>query len=344
MQVGMRTSRKNVATHQRLGHIFGGPVVRHRHFPAAIGLWFAALFGLTTLALPAKVMGMVLGRPAPSLGLQLTWAVCLAALAGLAAFRFAGRKLAKMPAAVAPHDDEKEADTADAFPVVPSAVLSERSIEPLNLASLFTKNGEPLPNASPPHAAQQIDPVLQLNPAQQLDQQSRSAPARQAATPLHTPGRSPVADAPLNTLGVVELLERLAFALDNWRTRNPDGKLPHLPSDETIYNLSHLSQWSNDPSRRTASGEPGHAFADDPDECDFEDCDNESADPDDAADDQSDNRYASLIDMTARAQMRPQSESGPSSDASLQHGSQLEVADQALEAALAQLERLSLPR
>lgn len=337
MQVGMRTSRKNAATHQRLGHVFG-PVVRHRHFPAAIGLWFAALFGLATLALPAKVVGMVLGWPAPSLGVQLILAVCLAALAGVAASGFARGTLAKTPAGVAPEEGEEEADTADAFTALPSAVLSERSVQPLDLDSLFARNGEPLPNVSFARSAQESDPV------QLRDQQSRHGPKGQAAAPLHTPGRSPVADAPLESLGVVELLERLAFALDDWRARNPDGQLPDLPGGETLNNLSHLSQWFNDPSRRAAPGEPTHALADDPEEGDFEECDDESADPDDSADVQSDSRYASLIDMTARARMRPQSESGTSGDASLQRGSQLEIADQALEAALAQLERLSLPR
>lgn len=341
--MGMRPASKNAATHQRPWHVFA-PVVRHPRFPAAIGLWFATLFGLTTLALPAKVVGMAIGTPTPAFAVQFTLAASLAALAGFTAFQVARRKLAPPYAAGASQDDEKEISAADAFAAPSSPVLSERSVHPLDLDSLFATHGSFLPNVARHDATIGSDPAPDLDLAHGRESQSAYGFTEQAAERLHTPGRSPVADAPLASLGVVELLERLAFALDEWHARNPGGQLPDLPGGETLNNLTHLSQWFNDRGCRTSVDEVGRAIADGSDEYDFDPYDDESADTDDASDEQSDDRYASLVDMTARARMRPQSESEPSGHASLQDGSQVEEADHALQAALAQLERLSLRR
>lgn len=307
--------------------------MRHRHFPMAIGIWFSALIGLAILAIPAKVLGRLIAAPAPEFGVQLAGAAGLAMLGGWTAFHLARRSFAGNKASTAvSRGDEESVESTDFFADVPSTVLPDRSIAPLHLDILREHSDLPPLDLSNPL------------PDQKLDQETPPASALQPSNPVQpigpkqTAGRSPVADAPLDTLGVVELLERLALALDDWRARNPGTKLPDLPGAAALSQLSALTQWFDDPSRQKTFEATNEEDDND------EDGDVDQTEDSDETDEPSDNRYASLIDMTLRSRMRPQGESGTSGDASLQRGSQEEVTDQALQAALAEVKRLSLSR
>ena len=186
------------------------PLTSHRWFPAALALWFAALFGLTSLALPPALLerlvlalglDRVIAAAAPPLGetARLLIAAGLSSVGEIVGLLL-GRRLAARhrpkPAAPArvPEDETAPAQNAPA---------ESPPRQPFSAAELLEAETGLADLALP------IDPPG--NPAE---------PALVAATPQSQSAlTTDIASAPLDSLGVVQLSERLALAL---QARRPE--------------------------------------------------------------------------------------------------------------------------
>ena len=273
-------------------------VTAHRLFPAFAALWFAALFGLGSLAIPGSMLGAVVlktGLPAlvpaaaPPLGFTAHLLVAFAlamfgAVLGLAValrLRPAGSDEARTVEAVAPvaqgeADDVYKVRARDAHPDAPprrplvltealAGPIAEEAAEPEPADPLLRRKrslpaSEPVAEAEPwiPEfspggstavrpldlsALDLVDPIVQPAPfaepapAAELAPAPESlvipiAPALIAATPQLPAGFaatlpdvsdgtwSPVAGAPLESLGLVQLIERIALAIAAQKATN----------------------------------------------------------------------------------------------------------------------------
>lgn len=157
------------------------PLTAHRWFPAIVALWFAALFGLCALAVPAALLERLVGalgvdRVLPAASPPLGETARLLIAAGVSSIgEIVGLLLGR--ALGARHR--------------PKAVPEDAPRQPLSAEELVApetdKLGEEEPAASLPLVASPI-----------------------AAAPAATPT---IASAPLESLGVVQLSERLALAM-----------------------------------------------------------------------------------------------------------------------------------
>lgn len=274
------------------------PVTRHRLFPVVVALWFAALLGLGSFAVPAAMLSeavsasglpAVIPAAAPPLGFtaQALVALVLTATGALVGFaigrRIGGRRPASvlrqhapssvptvrardshpdapprrpfsasehLPApepvemaetpfpgrrrALAVTDETQPAEHRDIVPVPGSG-----EVMPLDLSTLFaeiesegTVRGEEVLVAEPVIAEPVEEPieapaVVAPEPTAAQSMPVMAVPVAAAMVP--TPAvraASPVAAAPLETLGVVQLVERLALAIGEHRQRYPESGAP----------------------------------------------------------------------------------------------------------------------
>lgn len=172
------------------------PLTAHRWFPATVALWFAALFGLCALAVPTALLERLVGAlgaerliPAAAPPLGETQRLLIAAglsgvgeIVGLLLGRALGARHRPKPeqaeAASEPPEEPRFADE-------PRKPLSAHD----DLAG-WDQAPEPF-----------VEPVIESEPAP-----AETPPADHAATPS-------IAAAPLESLGVVQLSERLALAM-----------------------------------------------------------------------------------------------------------------------------------
>ncbi len=271
------------------------PILAHRLFPAFAALWFAALFGLGSLAISSSVLGQVAvmtGLPAiipaaaPPLGftahalfaLLLAIAGGAAGLAiGLAVQRslpeqkpapvYAPLRRSAAPTPPAAATDAPKVRARDAHPDAPprrplelTDALAAEPIPPFNAALAEAAEAEALDlaafDAAPvvpdapdsaepeiaivdaPEAAPEIVP--EAAPETAMPAAQEPAPLQDAATcalraagltPGDAPARKLLADQPLGELGMLQLIERLALALDTRRTQDRAAPEEHELAD-----------------------------------------------------------------------------------------------------------------
>lgn len=266
------------------------PVTAHRLFPAFAAVWFAALFGLGSLAIPGSLLGAVVlktGLPAlvpaaaPPLGFtaHILIAFALAVFGAVLGLALALRLRPSSPAEVRPADvvvpaTEPEGEDAykvrarDAHPDAPPRrplVLAEAFAEPVSETGPWIPEYAPggpgivrpldlsaLGLADPAQPEIPADPALEIaaetvqvealedpveadEPVAEIAAEpapAPKAPALIAATPQLPTGFartlpdqadgqwSPVAGAPLESLGIVQLIERLALAIAAQKAAN----------------------------------------------------------------------------------------------------------------------------
>jgi hypothetical protein len=192
------------------------PVTARPWFPGALGLWFAALFGLTSLVVPPAVLerfvttiglDRVLTAAAPPLGETARLLIAVAASAvGEIVGLLIGRALARKPNAgvTAATFEAEDAEAIDAPWPPPERRAQERRFEAPR-RPLFASEDLVLPqvDAAPALAAPHPEP----EPEPEL-----APPEPKAALP-------PLAAAPLEDLGAAQLTERLALALTSRKAR-----------------------------------------------------------------------------------------------------------------------------
>lgn len=132
-------------------------------------------------------------------------------------------------ASIAPASDEERLGLSEPAgqETIPSDELPEPARWDADLEELASQERaassatlpDPAIGSAPQEAAAEFD----------LDAVYRSNEAREPAeAQVEAPGRSPVAKLPLDLLGTVQLVERLACALADYRERNPNGPLPAI--------------------------------------------------------------------------------------------------------------------
>lgn len=178
----------------------------HRWFPAFVALWFAALFGLVSLALPPALLerlvlalglDRVIAAAAPPLGetARLLIAAGMSTVGEILGL-LVGRGLAarrRPRAATQPTE-------------APDEILTRRA-----------RDAHPdAPPRKPVSAAEDFAVPLRTNPIGRATEPLESA---RAVT-------TDIASAPLDTLGVVQLSERLALAL---QARRPEARFAEGP-------------------------------------------------------------------------------------------------------------------
>lgn len=205
------------------------PITRHRLFPAVAALWGAALPFAAGLVFSAVFLRRIL----PMTG-HLGLALLLALAGGWLAFRAAGKAGQRGPVS-APRTDS-------AAPVVatpaPAPIELPPEAEPEDISLAYVPVTAPPPVARPvfdvadftaawpsspeperqPEAAEIVEPELAAEPAP-------GAPAP-AGEPIGKAARRLVS-ADLGALSDLELIERLALALQRWRTAG--GDVPIAP-------------------------------------------------------------------------------------------------------------------
>lgn len=271
------------------------PVTTHRLFPALVAVWFAALFGLGSLAVPASVLGALVvktGLPAlvpaaaPPLGFTAHLLVALmltafgAAIGLVVALRLRPARVVEArpvetvaPAAQPEADDVYKVRARDAHPDAPPRrplVLTEAFAGPpfeeaapaeqllrrktglpvsepvadalpwipeftpggtsasqpldlsaLDLSTLDLADPAEVPVEQPPLAAPDFQPAAIPVPPALIAATPQLPAGCAAALPDVTDGQwSPVAGAPLESLGLVQLIERLAHAIAAQKAAN----------------------------------------------------------------------------------------------------------------------------
>ncbi len=255
------------------------PITRHPLFPAIVSLWFAALFGMGSLALRTAHLESLVGAlhidalvpaAAPPLGFTARILVALAlAVIGALVGWMAGRRLARIGTAN-PRRDEAGSPAVDAVPDAAEAWADDEDLarleaaRPPAAATPATGRRRPLAmqedhtTPTPVRMAKHENPldpeILDLSALEQMGfdrtpappepapapevtvtealERAREAPALPIepqpapvvepraeipAPPLPAAGAARLLAAPLDTLGLVEMVERLALALARHR-------------------------------------------------------------------------------------------------------------------------------
>ena len=243
-------------------------ITRQSWFPTALALWFAALVGLTIMVLPAALLASWGSMPRPSGPQHGIIAITLAFASGLGALKAAQRvwpsRHPASPQGLA-RDDAALPAVADTLDLAPFASLDDDN-SPLEIVAEATAATSTPGHCDPP-----------------------SQPAR--PKPRH-----PLSDAPLDTLGIVELLERLALAIVDWRERHPGEQLPAaagLAVRDVLQSRTgpRPAEGTECTDNLASPGCEADSWCDEPDEDDW---DEEGEDAD---------GYSSLLDMTARHRM-----------------------------------------
>lgn len=195
----------------------GAPITRHGLFPAIAALWGAALPGVLGLVLSAVFLKSVLPVAA-----QLGLAFVLALTGGALALRIARRAGQGRSAQAAPPAGSMAPAPAEARPDV---LELPPETEPEDISLAFVPVTAPPPVARPvfdvadfaaAYAPEAIEPSVQPEP---------TAPAA-VDQPIGKAARLLVS-ADLGALSDLELIERLALALQRWRTAG--GAVPIAP-------------------------------------------------------------------------------------------------------------------
>jgi hypothetical protein len=191
---------------------------RHPLFPAIVALWFAALFGLGSLALrPALLEALVLAghidhfvpAAAPPLGakarllLALLLGIVGAAIGWTLAKRLVERGPRPAPQVLKVADvdlDEPLPRPGDTEKAAPPPLQDEGT------GPVFHR-GDPVPQAAP------VEPTAQEPPAPREDPEPPQEPGLIVAEPAPMTAAERIAVAPLDSLSHVELMERLALGL-----------------------------------------------------------------------------------------------------------------------------------
>ena len=176
------------------------PLTAHRWFPAAVALWFAALFGLVSLAVPPTL----LERLVLALGLD------------------------RVLAAAAPPLGE----TARLLVAAGMSTIGE-VLGLLVGRALAARHRAEVADQMPPRRARDAHPdAPPRKPVSAHEDLAAPAEASSIEPPATIPApistaSAEIASAPLETLGVVQLSERLALALQARRPEARFGEGPH---------------------------------------------------------------------------------------------------------------------
>ena len=203
------------------------PLTSHRWFPGAIALWFAALFGLCSLALPPALLehlvvavrlDQVFAAAAPPLGetARLLMAMAMSSVGEIAGLLL-GRRLARRHRPTVAAEPQAPAETAP--PPVEFAPRKPVSASE-ELAPIERELAGEVPENLAAHAA--AEPSV--------------APETLAARPV----LPDIATAPLESLGVVQLSERLALAL---QARRPETRFADSPAEDGRLAALATLQW-----------------------------------------------------------------------------------------------------
>jgi hypothetical protein len=208
-------------------------------FPGALALWFAALFGLISLALPPEVLeravvalrlDRVFAAAAPPLGETARLLIAVAAptvgeIVGLLLGRALGGKRAA-PVAMSDADQDEACD--EAWPP-PERRAQERRFEaprrPLFASEDLVLADEPdeavvEPTFDQPEEA--LEPACEPVVEAAVDAPEAASAEPELETVAPVVALSPLAAAPLEDLGAAQLTERLALALTARKERG-DG-------------------------------------------------------------------------------------------------------------------------
>lgn len=247
------------------------PISAHPLFAAVVIAWFAALFGLSSAVLPARSLEALAGATglaslvpaaAPPLGLTARIAIALAAaMAGGIVGWLAARQVRSAQAGTREHGQARRTreewhDTSARPPLRALEELESESfdsyIDDVRDVRAGSETAEALPQPAEPEQAEPEQ--AQLEEAGTDGQTGEhmadaslpgEAPAveehrftAEAIPPLavHAPIASasagkPVTQRPLNQLGMVELVERLAHAIQDRQTAAPPAGVPAFAAD-----------------------------------------------------------------------------------------------------------------
>ena len=338
-------------------------IVAHRWFPKFIGVWFAALFGLCSLAVAPEVLerivttlgiDRIVPAAAPPLGetARLLLAMGMAGVGEIAGLVIGGWLAAShRRSELHPRSDELgERDAVDPI-VMPAVRARDRHADapPRKPLSAIDDLGDNHKDVRPSAHADALD--LAICDASSVEQVSplsapESAPNEAVPVPVAliepAPALAAIASAPLETLGVVQLSERLALALQARRER----RAQRLATAAVL-----ASEAALDPEMASASqprAEPPFAYNGEEDD-----------EPEESADQTENGGYSSLLAMGSSIQRpepvrieEPQSDEiepvvifpgqiVPAATAGTPPPADAEETDRALRAALASLQRIS---
>jgi hypothetical protein len=200
---------RNKARHNR-------PIGRHPLFPAIVALWFAVLLGLGSLAISPSTLeelvraghiGLLLPAAAPPLGMTARLLVSLALTLGGAAIGWVLAKRMTAPARPAPQVLKvTDVDIDQPLPWPGMAEKPAPALDPVSFAPDRRK----------------AEPALEVEP-----RDAEAAPRAPTAAER-------IAAAELDSLSHVELLERLAIALQRRQERQGAAEAAFEPGDAVV--------------------------------------------------------------------------------------------------------------
>lgn len=214
------------------------PITRHKLFPAIAALWGATLLGVVGLVLSAAFLKAAL----PTIG-QLGLAIALALVGSVLGLRF-GRKAGAVRSVAAPRTASVAPAPVD---TQPAALELPPETEPEDISLAFVPVTAPPPTSRP--VLDVADFAAAYAPAEETGRSSlaieprvQPEPEEVALPPVVAPPSAaavPVAASPagkaarrlvsadLGALSDLELIERLALALQRWRSAG--GAVPIAP-------------------------------------------------------------------------------------------------------------------
>lgn len=230
-----------VALHGREAAKARIPITAHRWFPAVVGLWFAALFGLSSLAAAPATLEEVVTRlgidrlvPAatPPLGQTARLLVALGMsslgeIVGLLLGRYLGSRARTeavgQPSAMRAGEAEVTVRPRDAHPDAPvrKPLSASEDVAPVDAVLRRRADLAAAPGATeeePFSAAEELAPPAQAVPPQPEIAIPVEPPRSNAQVAPAIPAGG-VASSSLESLGVVQLSERLAIAMRDRRAR-----------------------------------------------------------------------------------------------------------------------------
>lgn len=221
------------------------------------------------MVLPPALLTSWSGMARPSWPQQSFVALTLALSAGLGALKAAQRI---RPAARTP---------------APPPVAAKADAAPAALTDIL----DLAPFSSPDDDDPTIEMADDVTEPAHLDPPARAQP------------RHPLSDVPLDTLGIVELLERLALAIVDWRERHPDEELPAAAglAVRDVLQSRSVSRPDQLTTHWPATHWPATHWEDEPDAAEPDEDEGDETEPD--SDSEEANGYSSLLDMTARHRM-----------------------------------------
>jgi hypothetical protein len=197
------------------------PISRHPLFPAIVALWFAVLLGLGSLAISPSALealvraghvGLLIPAAAPPLGMTARLLVSLAlTLAGAGIGWVLARRMTA-PAKPAPQV-LKVADVDDA--------------EPLPWPGMAEKPAPAPDSVSFAPELRKAEPALEAEPNEAEPNEAETAPRAPTAAER-------IATAELDSLSHVELVERLAIALQRRQERQGAAEAAFAPSEAVV--------------------------------------------------------------------------------------------------------------